>query len=72
LTMPGLKWLSAPKGLDVEAESNGLALRIPRYSAETERGNSMSKRRRNSIGSSCETNESSIGYSPGENTASDH
>ena len=34
----GLNGLPAPKGLAVESESNGLALRSPRSSAWTERG----------------------------------
>jgi hypothetical protein len=47
---PGLKGLSAPKELHVEPESMELADRIPRFSAEAERGNSKSKRRRSSMG----------------------
>ena len=42
---------------------NGLALRSPRYSAEAERGNSRSKRRKGGIGSPCKIINSAEGYS---------
>src|ERR1043166_8750136 len=66
-----LKRLRAPKGLDVEAESNGLALSSPRYSAWAKRGNSRGERRRSSIGPSSGTIGSAVGYSSQWNTASD-
>lgn len=66
-----LNGLPAPKGLAVESESYGLALRSPRYSAEAERGHRTRKRSRSGIGYSCDMIGLAVGYFPGEYSARD-